>query len=92
MVAEVMLLPAAVLATGVITAVVASWMTGWLGGGRRRTDLNRVARGNLIWAILPALPALAHPYLAAQFSPFHAFLLGVTLIWTTATAVRLAFR
>ncbi len=39
LVAEVMLLPTAVLATAVITALVASWMASWLGGDGRRTDL-----------------------------------------------------
>lgn len=90
MVAEAVILPTAVLATAVITALVASWMAGRLAGDRRRADLNRVVRGNLVLAILPAIASLAYLRLAAHFRPD--LLLGVTLIWTTGTAVPLAFR
>jgi len=90
MVAEMVIVPTAVLATAVITALVASWVASWLAGDRRRTDLNRVVRGNLIWALLPAIAGLVYLRLASHFRPD--LLLAVTVIWTTAIAVRLALR
>jgi len=90
MVAEAVIFPTAMLATAVITALVGSWTAGWLAGDGRRADFNRVVRGNLVWAILPAIACLAYLRLAAHIRPD--LLLGVTLIWTTGTAVGLAFR
>jgi hypothetical protein len=91
MVAEPVIYPTVALLTALIAALVASWLADGLAGDGERTDLNEVIRHNLVWAILPALAALASPWLGQLILP-PVFLLGAIVIWTATTATRFAFR
>lgn len=91
MVAEPVIYPTVALLTALITALVASWLADGLVGDRQRTDLNEVIRRNLMWGIIPALAALASPWLGHLLLP-PVFLIAAIVIWTATTATRFAFR
>lgn len=91
MVAEAVIYPTVALLTALIAALVASWLADGLVGDGQRTDLNEVIQRNLVWAILPALAALASPWLGHQLLR-QDYLLAAILVWTATTATRFVFR
>lgn len=87
-VAEVVIYPAATLATAVIAGLFGGWAGSSVIGDGKRTDLNAVVIRNLALGVLPATAA---GLLAAQVARA-IWLIGAVLVFTSLTATFLTFR
>ncbi|GEM_PF-2629741 len=86
--AEEVIYPTATLATGAISALIASWAANLFAVDERRTDLARVVTHNVMWAIPMAVTTIfLPPYLDSPM-----WLIAGVIAYCGVIATILAFR